>query len=239
MKDILKIMRFDFLTAKPVAWKEASAVLLLCGGMCLLLMPVSAAFMIFTAMIFLIPLQSTEDRCSFNRLYGVLPVKRKSITRARFLYAFLLHFSAEIIGLLFEIISLQLQLIRFFPDTGTEFYQLMTAQFTSGNFLNFGYIVGMFAVICVLFVYMEMMGQIFGREKEMNVILVTLAVVTVLILGYIQLSNRQILPRISFSGLPETFSGKVALSVCVNIIVFAVCIVFGEITTAAVSKREL
>ncbi|MDE6591454.1 MAG: ABC-2 transporter permease [Oscillospiraceae bacterium] len=95
MRKILKIMRFDYLTARPLAAGPAVIFAAICFSLSLFLAPMICSYITFGAMIFVISLQSAADKSDFHKLYGTLPVQRSNITRARFLYIFLVHFAAE------------------------------------------------------------------------------------------------------------------------------------------------
>ncbi|MDE7364709.1 MAG: ABC-2 transporter permease, partial [Ruminococcus sp.] len=120
MKEILKIMRFDFLTAKPFALGIFIIGAVLFFTLSLLFSPIINAYISFVAMIFVMPLQSVADKSNFNKLYGILPVKRSNITRARFLYIFLVIFASEIIEFILAVISRSLKLYRLLPNQNTE-----------------------------------------------------------------------------------------------------------------------
>ena len=86
---------------------------------------------------------------------------------------------------------------------------------------------------------MEMMGQIFGRDNEMKIIFITLGAVCVLIVGFITLSNEGIIPMFKVPELPKTESGRVLVYAAVSVALLGISTLFGEITAAVVSKREL
>ena len=238
MKDILKIMRFDFLTAKPVALISFLLVLIICCGLGLVFSPMICGYTMFGAMVFVIPLQSMADKNNFNKLYGILPVERKNITRARFLYIFLVHFASEIIEFISAVIAKALKLYRLLPNQDGEMLQMIRESFADTN-LIFTIIIGMFAFFCICFSYMEMMGQIFGRENEMKIITISLGVVVVLIVGFLTLSEHDIIPTFSLPSMPSSVSGKIILAVVINIVMFLLCMIFGEITAKKLSGREL
>ena len=94
MREILKIMRFDFLTARPLAIIPAATIAVIFFGLSLFFAPLICSYITLVAMIFVIPLQAVAEKSGFHKLYGTLPVRRSNITRARFLYIFLVHFAA-------------------------------------------------------------------------------------------------------------------------------------------------
>lgn len=238
MKDILKIMRFDFLTAKPFALVEFIIFSFFCLILSLLFSPMICSYIIFGAMIFVIPLQNIADKNDFKKLYGILPVKRRNITRARFIYIFTVHFLTEIIEILFAFISVKLKLYRILPNQDSEMLQMIKNSFNS-SFLTFVLIFSLFSLLCLIFTYIEMMGQIYGRENEFKILMITIGVIAFIIMGFLVLSNRGIIPVFSVPKLPASTSGRVMLAVVLNIILFGISILFGEITAAKLEKREL
>ena len=161
MKDILNIMRFDFLTAKPLALGGMIFTVVLFGILSMLFSPLIASYITFASMIFVIPLQGIADKSGFHKLYGILPVKRRSITRARFLYIFLVHFLTELLEAVIICIAKGAELYRFLPNQEGETMIMVKESFADTR-LTLLMMFGIFTALCVLFSYMEMMGQIHG-----------------------------------------------------------------------------
>jgi len=238
MKEILKIMRFDYLTAKPLAEKASLLAILIITALCLFLTPIAGAYVMFIPMVFVIPLQNTAEKSGFHKLYGILPVQRKNITRARFLYMFLMHFIGEIIGMLMVVLAIVLKLYRFLPNQSSELMQIAQEEFTFEHFMPFGACVGMFAVACTGFSYMELMGQVFGRENEMKIMMLTIGAFLLLAFAFVILNDHDLLPMINLNR-EISLSGKILISVLINFAVLGLCILFGEITVKKLSQREL
>ena len=238
MKDILKIMRFDYLTARPLAISPAVIVVVIFFALSLFFAPLICSYITFGAMVFVIPLQGVADKSGFHKLYGTLPVKRGNITRARFLYIFLVHFAAEMLELVLAVTAASLKLYRVLPNQNGEMMQLVKESFEDTN-LTLLMIFGVFTVFCLIFSYMEMMGQIHGRENELKIIMITLGVLTVLYVGFLILSDHGIIPTIQVPSLPDTVQGFMLLGAALNIVMFGICLIFGEITVNKLAKREL
>lgn len=238
MKEILKIMRFDYLTAKPFALGVFIIAVVLFSLLSLFFSPMICAYTTFGALMFVIPLQSIADKSDFNKLYGILPVKRKNITRARFMYIFFVHFLSELFEVVIIVISISLKLYRVLPNQNGEMMQMVKDSFSDTS-LVFVVGIGMFSLFCLMFGYMEMMGQIHGRENEMKIILITLGALSALAIGFFMLADHDIIPTFKLPNLPTTLQGKVILSVIINIVMFGVCMLFGEITAHKLAKREL
>ncbi|MDE5859655.1 MAG: hypothetical protein K2H23_04635 [Oscillospiraceae bacterium] len=238
MKDILKIMRFDFLSAKPLALRAFIIVVVLFSLLSLFYSPLISSYITFGAMVFVIPLQAVADKSGFNKLYGTLPVKLSNITRARFLYIFLVHFAAEMLELVLAVTAKSLKLYRVLPNQNSEMMQMVKESFEDTK-LTLLMVIGIFTVFCLIFSYMEMMGQIYGRENEFKIIMITLGVLTVLLVVFLTLSDHGIIPTIQMPSLPDTVQGLLLLGAVLNIVMFGICLIFGEITASKLAKREL
>lgn len=238
MKDVLKIIRFDFLTAKPLVSKAYLIIVALCFLLSLFFSPMVCCYITFGAMSFVIPLQTIAEKSSFHKLYGILPVKRKNITRARFLFIFLVLFFTELIEIGLALIAMWLRLYRMLPNKNTQMMQMVKTSF-SDTVTTFSAIVLMFVSLCLIFAYMEMMGQIFGRENEMKIIVITLSVIVVLAVGFVNLLEHNIIPPFQLPKLPATTLGRVLLIAAMNMVMFGLCTIFGEITANKLARREL
>lgn len=238
MKDVLKIIRFDFLTAKPLVSKAYLIIVALCFLLSLFFSPMVCCYITFGAMSFVIPLQTIAEKSSFHKLYGILPVERKNITRARFLFIFLVPFFTELIEIGLALIAMWLRLYRMLPNKNTQMMQMVKTSF-SDTVTTFSAIVLMFVSLCLIFAYMEMMGQIFGRENEMKIIVITLSVIVVLAVGFVNLLEHNIIPSFQLPKLPATTLGRVLLIAAMNMVMFGLCTIFGEITANKLARREL
>ena len=99
---------------------------------------------------------------------------------------------------------------------------------------------GLFIAFCLLFSYMQMMGQIFGVENEMKIVMITLAVVTVGALAFFWLSDHEIIPRFQIPDLSALTPAQAVRFILIdNLAALAGNVVFCEITAAKVSQREL
>lgn len=238
MNEILKVMRFDFLNAKPVAMGAYWVIAGMCFLLSLFLSPAICGGIIFGALLLVIPLQNIEAKSDISKLYGILPVNRKNIARARFLYIFSVSFLTELIEIVLGLTAYSLKLYRLMPDKDTALMKFVSNAF-SDLFMAFIVIVGAFAAICLIFSYMEMMGQIFGRENEMKSIVITIGVLAAIGLTFVILSSKDILPVLRLPSLPESTSGRILLGVIINAVMFGLCVLFGEITANQLAKREL
>ena len=238
MKDILKVMRFDYLTAEPLALKIYAVVCVIFFLLSSFIAPLLNCYITFASMIFVIALHTTEDKSGFNKMYGILPVKRKNITRARFLYMFLVFFLTELLETLLMLTDMKIRLYRFLPDRSTNLAQIIEQNYSDTQ-TPFIAVVAMTVLMCLIFSYVEMMGQIFGRENEMKIILITLGVMTVIFIGFFKLTELEIIPRFRVPEIPSDTAGMIKAAAVLNAVILAFSVIFGEITAAKLEKREL
>ena len=238
MRDILHMMRFDYLTAKPIALTGAIFAVGLSTVLCLLFSPIIAAYFSLAAMIFVIPLQGAADKNGFHKLYGILPVERRSITRARFLYIYLVHFIMQMLGLLVACISKALQLYRFLPNQDSETMLMVKNSFADTKLMLL-MVFGVGLVFCLLFSFMEMMGQIFGRENEFKILLIVVGILALLAFVFSLLTDRDLIPVMQLPHLPEKVPAQLALGLGADVLMLGLCILFGEITASRLARREL
>ena len=240
MKDILKVMWLDFCTSSQSGMPAFGlfAVMLLLLG--LFISPMCPGFCVVSALIFIVPLQGICDKSGFHKLYGILPVSRKSITRGRFAFISAVMLVSELTAAAEIFLARHLLLYRFLPNQNGNTMQLIAETFKPEQFLPYGVSVGFFVVFCVFFSYMQMMGQIFGQENEMKIIMLTIGVITVIGVTFAVLSEHDVIPAVNLEHLtPSTWSGKIAVSIVWNLGALLLCGLFGEITAAKISKREL
>lgn len=238
MKDILKMMRFDFISVYGMNGGAVSiitclvmAALLSVGA--LFVSPVFAFCIAASSGAFIVPLQSAKNS-DHGGLYGVLPIARKNITRARFLYIFLIHLVTLCISVLLAVLSVKLDLNLFLP-ADSDSLKTFSEMYDPETFRKMiPVIIGFVVFSCVTFAFMEMIGQIHGRQSEMKVLFIIIIAVCVIILGGTFILGQLGYPEIKLPDLPEWL----AMSL-VFLGVLGICVLFGEITASKLAKREL
>ena len=238
MRDILKVMHLDFVTARPLAVPTAIAVIILCLFIAPFTSPLVIAWSSFATMAFVIPLQLSGTGREKNKLHGILPVARKTITRARFLYIYALYLATSIVQAVLMFIVKNAALYRLLPDQQSSTTQMIAAAFENTGMTFMG-LVGFFFFCTLIFTDMEMMGQIFGHENDMRIILITLGIITVIAVAFFSLSSKGIIPMMKVPSLPVSEGARAVLLLAVYAVTLVISMIFGEITTSVVSKREL
>lgn len=239
MKDILNVIRFDFLCISPSGFKAWCIVVIACLLFSLVVSPFVSMYLTFGAIFMIFPLNSIAEKSGFNKLYGILPVKQKNITRGRFWYTFLVFLISELVELGIMVLAQNLQLYRLLPNQQGEVALMIAKSFEPGSNLV-SYIVGVSVFACIAFLYMGMMNAIFGTENEMKILGISTIVLVGVSYGTLWLGNHDILPMLDWNSLTSFCSdNKTALLIGVHFAAMGLCILFGEITASVTAKREL
>ncbi len=237
MKDILKAVRFDYLTVAPFAWFGVVLSALLFGGLSLLLAPAMCAFLSIIAPFFVLPLQIVADQCGFNKLYGVLPVSRKSLVRGRFLYLFLVHLAVQLAELVIAGIAHAANLYRFLPNQESSMMKIVGDAFANRSFTLLA-VFGVCVLVGICMAFVEMMTQIKGRESLLRIVFLAFSAILVTAFIIAKLVKKEIL-TLDLPRLPSDPAGMLLTGAAADLVLLAVCVICGEITAAAMEKREL
>ena len=237
MKDILKAVRFDYLTVAPFVWFGVVLSVLLLGGLSLLMAPAVCALLSMIAPFFVLPLQIVADECGFNKLYGVLPVSRKSIARARFLYIFLVFLAAQFAELVIAGIAHAANLYRFLPNQESSMMKFVPDAFANRSFTLLA-VFGVCVLVGICVAFVEMMTQIKGRESLFRIVFFAFFTISVIAFIIAKLVQKKIL-TLHLPLLASSPAGMLLTGAAADLVLLAVCVIFGEITAAAMEKREL
>lgn len=239
MKDILNVIRFDFLCVSGTGFKAWCITAIACLIFSLVISPFVGLYLTFGAIFMIFPLNSIAEKSGFNKLYGILPVKPKNITRGRFWYTFSVFLISELTEFGILLLAQNLKLYRFLPNQQGEVALMIAKSFEPGSDLV-SFIVGVSAFACTAFLYMGMMNQIFGTENEMKILGISTIVLVGVSYGTLWLANHEIIPMVNWDTLTRFVSdNKTLLLIGVHFVVLGLCILFGEITAGVCAKREL
>ena len=243
MRDIMKVIKFDFLTISSLLLGSTVFVVLLCAALSMILSPAIAVAISICSACFIIPLQGIADKNGFNKLYGTLPAERRNITMGRFVYIFLVFFITEIIQLAIVISAIELKLytLVFGPEEKMPKNEVM-AMLKSGfrqTDISFYVMIGVFVALCIGISYLEMIVQIHGKENQMKYIIITAIVLLMLSAVVAMLINPDSDKKSDLSFLHSSAAGIAVVGVVLNVLALVICLVFGEITAKRVSKREV
>lgn len=235
MRDILKMVQFDYITGKNLL---PLVVIAFAAGTAaaLLITPVIAAVLIPFAVCVFLPVQNIAARCGFNKFYGIVPIPRSTVTRAAFLEYTVSAFLGELTALLLHTIAKNAKLYLLIRQAVTNI--------TADDIVHViredsaAIVVILFAVICLLVCYMRMMSDIFGHENDAKILILTAFVLFVLAMPLLVLQNRHVLPPVK-DYLPQSAGGRTALVCAVHLVIFGVCALMCEFTVKKLADREL
>lgn len=234
MKDILKMVQFDFIAGEKLL-PLCLIVLAADAAAAMLLMPaVAPVFIPFAVCIFL-PVQSIAARCGFNKLYGILPIRRSTVTRAAFLEYTVSALIGEVISVLIYTAAKAAKLYLSVRQALSGIIEDSTQQNSNQSA---AIAVILFAVICMFICYMRMMSDIFGQENEAKILILTVFVLLVILTPLLVLRLKNILPPAA-AWLPKSTGGKALLICAAHLATFGICALFCEITVKKLANREL
>ena len=237
MRDILHMMHFDFVSVRRNSLPGACLGVAGLIAFAYLWLPPASLALLFLGSLFL--QQDGSSEAELRRMYGILPVSRRNIVRARFHYIFLLNLAVEILTSAVYLVSLRSTVYRHMPVQAPELKTIIEEMHTDG--MNPGLLL-VFVLFCMVMIvssaYMETMGQIFGRENKMRILLITMGVFTAAALGFFALVNADILPAVT-PALPDTTAGFLKAAVIAHLVAWAVCMILGELTARRMELREL
>ena len=240
MKEIQKVMQFDFINAITTAVGIITLNIVIIVPIVFFITPVYATGFL-TLPIFLIgPLQIFESKYGFNKLYGILPVHRKSIIRGRFALIATLFYSLQFIAMLMTVLAIHVNLSALLSPESSTLLQSLQPSYDAKLlpfYLVIYSIVAMF--LCCVFSYMEITGQLFGRENELKILTCSITILVVLFICFLKLTEKGVLPYLDPPKLPQNIFEAIRSIMISNIITAAFCITCSEISAHIVSKREL
>lgn len=238
MKDILKMIRFDYIAVKSltvpyvIGFIAVSLVLSLFG------IPLGVLCFAAVEAVFA-PVQELASPDS-RKIYGILPVGRDAVTRAGFLEIIVPLFAGELLSLMFLLISNSSKLYRIFPKTVGGIIEGLF-----DNDLNFPFgelciIVILTSVyLCILAAYLEMMSAVQSGKNDLINLLTAIAVTAAVISVIAALSANRIIPPVQRWLIPQTVSGKWIFAILLNVIAAGVSVLFCETAVRKTADSEI
>ena len=244
MDEIMKMIRHDFIAVKSITFKP---VAIICSVMCLLslLCPLAVVVIPMTAATIFNPIQAIADKSSFNRLYGVLPVKKSSAVWARFAEIVFSSFAGEMLAVFVGYVSATAIIYVIFPYPVTVLSEQMLEMQNSGQLLllliTACQMIFVFYSIAVCF--FTMASLIAGQENEMTFVGIFLLIVLLLAIVFSYLISHEIInidiEAIMSFLIPENILQWIGGIFAWHILTFGICTLFGLITVKKLDKREL
>ncbi len=240
MKEILHVMRLDFITAASPAKGMMFLLSLFAIAAALLFTPFAGILVLeFVPIIVIGPLQVFDGKYG-NRLHGILPVRRKNITRGRFALYAAFFLCIQLFVAVLSTVAVYADLNELLPLETLSALQEQQFAFETKSLPELLVMCAMVSIcFWMLFSFIEMSGQIFGRENEMKIFVISCIVVVGLVVAVMTLTNAGILPYFEVPELPTTISGAIGFLVIGDLAAILFCTAFSEITAHITAKREI
>lgn len=241
MKDVLKMIRFDYISVKSLTVPYVIGFIALSLVLALFGIPLGVFCFAAAAAVFA-PVQELANSDS-RKIYGILPVRRDAFTRAAFLEMIVPLFAGELLSLMFLVISNSSKLYRIFPKTVGDIIGGLFDFSKNDSIITFGelciILILVSVYLCILAAYLEMMSAIQSRENDVKNLLTAVALTGAVIAVIAALSAKHIVPPVQEWLIPRTVSGKWFFAVILNVIAAGVSILFCKIAVKKSADCEL
>lgn len=241
MKDILKMIRFDYITVKSFTFPYVIGFIVISFVLSLFGIPLGILSFVALMAVFG-PVQELANSDT-RRIYGILPVRRDAVTRAAFMEIIIPLFAGELLSLVLLLISNSSKLYRIFPKTVGDIIEGLFSFSQNDLMIAFGELCIILILIsvflCVVAAYLEMKSEIQGHENDIRNLLTVIFITVAIIAVIAALANKRIIPPVKRWLIPQTVMGKWVFAVFLNIIAAGVSVLFCEITVKKTADYEI
>lgn len=241
MQDILKMIRFDYITVKSFTVPYVVGFIVISFVLALFGIPLGV-FSFVALMAIFGPVQELANSDT-RKIYGILPVHRDAVIRAVFMEIIVPLFVGELLSLVLLLISNSSKLYRIFPKTVGDIIEGLFDFSQNDLMIAFGelciILVLISATLCVLAAYLEMKSEIQGHENDIRNLLTVISITVSVIAVIVALVNMEIIPPVKRWLIPQTVSGKWVFAVSLNIIAASVSVLFCENTVKKTADYEI
>lgn len=125
MKQIINLMKLDFITVKG---KSLLIFSILFAAVCVVgffSVPILPIYLVLFSGFALQPIFSTAEHSGFNKLYGILPVKRRYIVIARFALLTIVMLITAIMGIIVCELLYEICLSQNYKGDNRQFYEIV------------------------------------------------------------------------------------------------------------------
>ena len=246
MKEIMKLIRFDFITS-------VNSALPFCGGMliiCLILTafgifnPIFGGLLTVLCAVFFSPAQAAANNPNFRRVRGILPVSRASFVRAEFAETIISVIASELITLIFMGISKISKLYEIFPLKFEvfckELHDLDGIEVAPGSIFKFVHLViFVCALLIVQVTFINMRAAIEKHEHDIRNVLLVFSFVIIAIIASVELVMKRIIPPYDEWLFPSTTAGTWIWGIALNAAAVALGILFCRIAEKKTADYEI
>lgn len=241
MKDILKMIRFDYITVRSLTLPYVLGFIVISFVLSLFGIPLGI-FCVAALMAIFGPVQELSNSDS-RKIYGILPVCGDAVTRAAFLEMIVPLFAGELLSFLFLFISKSSKLYRIFPKNVGDMIEGLFSFSQNDRGISFDglciLLVLTSAYLCVLAAYLEMASKIQGSENDIKNLLLAISITAAVFAVITALVKAGMIPSLQMWLIPRTVLGKWLIAVSLNIIAAGVSVLFCEITVKKTADFEM
>lgn len=246
MKEIMKLIRFDFITS-------VNSALPFFGGMlltCLILTafgvfnPIFGVLLFISGAAFFAPAQNAAANPNFRRVRGILPVNRASFVRAEFMETIAALLVTELITLILMWISRLSKLYEIFPLKFEvfckEIHILDGIEVAPGSIFKFVHLViFVCALLIVQVTFINMRAAIEKHEHDIRNVLLVFSFVIIAIIASVELVMKRIIPPYDEWLFPSTTAGTWIWGIALNAAAVALGILFCRIAEKKTADYEI
>lgn len=241
MKDVLKMIRFDYIAVKSLTVPYVIGFVAVCLVLALFGIPLGVFCFAAAAAVFA-PVQELASSDT-RKIYGILPIRRDAVTKAAFLEMIVPLFIGELLSLIFLLISNSSKLYRIFPKTVVGIIEELFDFSKNDAAIAFGelciILILLSVYLCILAAYLEMMSAIHSRENDVKSLFAAIALTAAVIVVIAALSANHIIPPVQSWLIPKTVSGKWLFAVILNVIAAGVSVLFCKIAVKKSADCEI
>lgn len=246
MKEILKLIRFDFITSENSTLPIVVSMFVICIIMAAfgVFNPVFGVFLFISCAAFFAPVQSAAENPDFRRVRGILPVGRTAFVRAEFAESIVTLLAGELITLILMGISRSSKLYEVFPAKLEAFCQTMHGfdgiDLGGGSFIKFvPLIILVCALLIVIVTFINMRSDIERHEHDIRNVLLIFSAVVIACTVSVWLVAKKIIPPYEKWLFPSTDAGTWIWGTALNAAAVSIGIIFCRITGKKTADYEI
>ncbi|MBP5578647.1 MAG: hypothetical protein J6X56_04065 [Ruminococcus sp.] len=246
MKEIMKLIRFDFITSVNSALPFFGGMLIICLILTAfgIFNPIFGGLLTVLCAVFFSPAQAAANNPNFRRVRGILPVSRASFVRAEFAETIVSVIASELITLIFMGISKISKLYEIFPLKFEvfckELHDLDGIEVAEGSVFKF---VPLVIIICSLLIvqvtFINMRSDIERHEHDIRNVLLIFSVVIIAFIVSVELIVNGVIPPYDKWLFPSTEGGTWLWGIVLNTAAVAIGILFCRITEKKTADYEI
>ncbi|MBP5432061.1 hypothetical protein [Ruminococcus sp.] len=246
MKEIMKLIRFDFITSVNSALPFFGGMLLICLIITAfgVFNPIFGVFLFISSAAFFAPAQNTANNPNFRRVRGILPVSRASFVRAEFTETIIALLVSELITLILMGISRLSKLYEIFPPKFEIFCkEIHTCEGINVFDEKIVKFVHLVIFVCALLIvqvtFINMRSAIEKHEHDIRNILLVFAVAIIAFIVSVELVLRKVIPPYDEWLFPSSAAGTWVWGIALNVAAVALSILFCRITVKKTADYEI